>query len=249
MGAMNVTRLRQVVVAAHDRDGTEAAFTDVLGLGEAFHDPGVGEFGLDNAVCPVADVFVEVVSPKTDGSPGSGADSAAGRHLSRHGESGYMVIFQVDDIAAARNHLDSLGVRRIWNTDAAVIGASHAHPSDVGGAIVSFDEPRPASSWLWGGPDWESRSSNVATGFAQIDIAAADPVALFHRWSEVLNVQGDEQALSFVLPDGVVVHFRLPDSSGAVGLVGVRLAASGTEAADDAFRSPSVLIGGVTFSR
>ena len=245
MGAMIITRLRQVVVATHDRDATEAAFTGVLGLGPAFHDPGVAEFGLDNAVCPVSDVFVEVVSPKTDGSPGSGADSAAGRHLRRHGDSGYMVIFQVEDIEAARAHLDSLGVRRIWNSNHSAIGASHAHPSDVGGAIVSFDQPRPVASWLWGGPDWESRSSSAASGFAGIELAAHDPLALMERWSAVLNIEGDRQKLSFALPDGVVVQFRAPDTSGRVGLVGVRFSTTETR---DVETAPPMSIGGVVFS-
>lgn len=242
---MLITRLRQVVVATHDRDATEAAFTGVLGLGSAFHDPGVAEFGLDNAVCPVADVFVEVVSPKTDGSPGSGADSAVGRHLRRHGESGYMVIFQVEDIEAARAHLDSLGVRRIWDSNHPVIGASHVHPSDVGGAIVSFDQPRPAASWLWGGPDWERRTSPAASGFAGIELASHDPLALMERWSAVLNVEGDRQKLFFVLPDGVVVQFRAPDASGRVGLVGVHFSSAETR---DVQTAPPVSIGGVNFS-
>ena len=241
---MLVTRLRQVVVVAHDRDATEAAFVRDLGLGEAFHDPGVGEFGLVNAVCPVADVFVEVVSPKTDGSVGSGASSAAGRHLARYGgDGGYMVIFQVEDIVAARSHLGRHDVRLVWNADSASIGASHAHPSDIGGAIVSFDQPHPPSSWLWGGPGWEARSTDAASGFSAIEIASHDPGALFSRWCDVLNVEGDAlnaARRSFVLPDGVSVSFREPDASGRSGLVRVALRAEVSR--------PSVRIAGVDFS-
>lgn len=243
---MYVTRLRQVVVAAHDRDMTESAFNRELGLGTAFHDPGVGDFGLINAVCPVADVFVEVVSPKSDGSPGSGSDSAVGRHLTRHGgDSGYMVIFQVDDIAAARSHLDQLGIRRIWNSDVPEVGASHVHPADIGGAIVSFDEPRPSSSWLWAGPGWEERSSRAATGFAQIEIAATDPVSMLKRWASACNVVPDLDARSFVLPDGVAVGFREPDDSGRLGLVHVGFK---TTDGDTTSRASSRTIAGVRFS-
>ena len=89
---MRVLRLRQAVVAAWDREAVVAAWTRELGLGAPFHDPGVAHFGLCNSVVPVGDTFLEVVTPLA-------ADSAAARHLDRHGgDCGYMAIFQVDDL-------------------------------------------------------------------------------------------------------------------------------------------------------
>src|SRR5262249_11512307 len=78
-------RLRQVVIAARDLEETVAHLTAVLGLEVGFRDPGVAEFGLVNAVMPVGDTFLEVVSPVASTAP-------ARRFLDRHGDGGYMVI-------------------------------------------------------------------------------------------------------------------------------------------------------------
>jgi len=56
-------RLRQVALVARELDPVVADLTAVLGIEVAFHDPGVAEFGLRNAVMPVGDTFLEVVSP------------------------------------------------------------------------------------------------------------------------------------------------------------------------------------------
>ena len=56
-------RLRQVVIVAHDLETTVGHLTAVLGIAVSFRDPGVAEFGLVNAVMPVGDTFLEVVSP------------------------------------------------------------------------------------------------------------------------------------------------------------------------------------------
>ena len=65
-------RLRQVALVAHDCEKTATALQETFGWPDPFHDPGVGEFGLINAVFPVGDTFVEVVSPVQP-------DTAAGR--------------------------------------------------------------------------------------------------------------------------------------------------------------------------
>ena len=58
-----------------------------LGLDEPFRDPGVGVFGLENAVFAVGDTFLEVVAPVQP-------DTTAGRYLQRRGgDSGYMAIY------------------------------------------------------------------------------------------------------------------------------------------------------------
>ena len=77
---MKTLRLRQAVVAAADRAAVAAVWSRELGTGEPFADPGVGEFGLCNAVLPVGDTFLEVVSPIE-----AGSSSSAGRFLARNG--------------------------------------------------------------------------------------------------------------------------------------------------------------------
>ncbi len=87
-------RLRQIALVAQDLQKARADIVAVLGLGADYADPGVGHFGLENAVWPIGDTFLEVVSPKQAG-------TTAGRLLDkRGGDGGYMTIFQVDDIAA-----------------------------------------------------------------------------------------------------------------------------------------------------
>jgi hypothetical protein len=89
-------RLRQAVLAARSLEPVVETLSSALGLGEPFSDPGVGHFGLRNAVFALGDTFLEVVSPVRDG-------TSAGRLLERRGgDCGYMLMFQVADLAAAR---------------------------------------------------------------------------------------------------------------------------------------------------
>jgi len=176
---MGTLRLRQLVIAA-ETSGVADKLADVLGLGEAFPDPGVAEFGLVNRVYVIGDQFLEVVVPTALTAP-------AGRFLARGGAGGYMAIFQTDDLAAARARADALKIRRVWNIDLPDISASHLHPADVGAAIVSIDEARPAASWRWGGPEWEARS--VPGRLTGAVIASAAPERLAARWSEALGME------------------------------------------------------------
>src|SRR4051812_15771311 len=102
-------RIRQVVIAARDLAAVVDDLHAVLGIEVAFRDPGVGVFGLHNAVMPVGDTFLEVVSPVE-------ADTAAGRFIERHGrDGGYMVIVQTEDTDADRARVTQLGIRTVWN--------------------------------------------------------------------------------------------------------------------------------------
>jgi len=192
---MNPPRLRQLVIAANSLD-TADTLREVLGLGEPFPDKGVAEFGLVNAVFAIGDQFLEVVVPTADKAP-------ARRFIDRGGEGGYMVIFQTDDMAALRNRVDGMGVRRVWNIDLPDISASHLHPADLGGAIVSVDEPRPAGSWRWGGPEWRERAAPGR--FTGAVLETPDPDALAQTWGLALGLTADKRRL--FLADAVV-HFR-----------------------------------------
>ncbi len=216
---MNITRLRQAVVVAKDRDAVLSAWQREFGLGSAFADPGVGDFGLHNWVVPVGDTFLEVVSPTQE-------RTTAGRYMERHGgDAGYMVIFQVADIGAARDHLRAEQCRTVWNADLATISGTHLHPADVGGAIVSIDQPRPESSWMWAGPDWESNvRTDVVTQLGGIVVADDDPVELAKRWSTMLALTTVDGTAT--LDDGCTVSFVDSASvGGRSGLVGIDLRA------------------------
>jgi hypothetical protein len=173
------------VLAARALAAARERLESQLELGEPYADPDVAYFGLENAVYAIGDTFLEVVSPVQ-------ADTAAGRSLDRRGdECGYMVMFQVDDFDAARERARAASVREVFSVDVDEIREVHLHPADIGGAIVSLSEPRPAESWKWGGPDWDHRS---ALGrIAGIRVAVAEPAAVRERWEAVVGE----------LPDGV----------------------------------------------
>jgi hypothetical protein len=177
-------RLRQVALVAHDCGQVADELRAAFGWGEPFHDPGVGRFGLTNAVFAAGDTFVEVVAPVQAG-------TTAGRYLERRGgDGGYMAIFQVPDLAAARARLPGLGVRVVWTADLPDIAGTHLHPKDVPGAIVSLDWAEPAGSWRWAGPDWTGRvpEHRGGGGVTGVTIEVADPAAAAARWAAVLGV-------------------------------------------------------------
>ena len=174
-----MARLRQAVLAARDLDATVKRLRTEHGLGEPFADPAVAYFGLRNAVFAIGDQFLEVVSPARE-------DAPAARLLDRRGaDCGYMAMFQVEDVAAARARARAAGVREVFEVDLDDMAEAHLHPADMRGAIVSVSEPAPAESWRWGGPAWRERS--VPGAITGITVAVADPDATAERWAEVIG--------------------------------------------------------------
>jgi len=191
-------RLRQVALVARDCAQVAGELSQAFGWPPPFHDPGVGQFGLTNAVFTVGDTFVEVVAPAQP-------DTTAGRYLERRGgDGGYMAIFQVPDLAAARRRVAGLGVRVIWTADLADIAGTHLHPRDVPGAIVSLDWAAPEQSWRWAGPSWTGRVPDHAHGgVTGLTVEVNDPAAAARRWAAVLGISAADQGDTMVveLPD------------------------------------------------
>ena len=176
-------RLRQVATVARELDPIVEDFRAVLGIDVAYRDPGVGVFGLHNAVMPVGDTFLEVVSPKQEG-------TTAGRFLERQGgDAGYMVILQTDEsMDDFRRRVQRLGIRIVWTGDHDDIRGTHLHPKDVGGAILSVDWASPAESWRWAGPDWPQRvRTDVVREIVAAEMTSSDPEAMARRWGQVLE--------------------------------------------------------------
>jgi hypothetical protein len=175
-------RLRQVALVARELGPVVEDLCAVLGLEVCFRDPGVAEFGLRNALMPIATSFLEVVSPARAG-------TTAGRLLDkRGGDGGYMVIVQTDDLARERRRMDELGVRIVWQIALPDAETIHLHPRDVGGAIVSLDQMRPPESWRWGGPDWQRHvRSDVTKALIGAELQGPDPGALAARWGQVFG--------------------------------------------------------------
>src|SRR5215211_7551662 len=132
-------RLRQVALVATDRDRVVAELCEWLGVTVSYEDPGVGEFGLHNALMTIGDQFLEVVSPTTGG-------TTAGRLLDkRGGDGGYMAIYEVDDLVDRDAQLAERGVRVVWRVDLPDIASRHLHPRDVGArSCRSTNRSRPA---------------------------------------------------------------------------------------------------------
>lgn len=200
-----MARLRQAVIAARDFDDVVARLRADLDLGEPYSDPMIIHFGLRNAVFALGDTFLEVVSPVQE-------DTAAGRFLDRRGgDGGYMLMFQVDDVTAARERARELEVREVFEVRTDEIDEVHLHPADMRGAIVSLSRPEPRGSWCWGGPDWPARAAVLQIAGATVGVADAPTVT--ERWSHVLGGW----------PEDAGVH--LVDDPGEAGLTKVRVAA------------------------
>lgn len=219
---LTAARLRQVAVVARDCGRVAGELRQTFGWAQPFHDPGVARFGLTNAVFAVGDTFLEVVAP---GQP----DTTAGRYLDRRGgDGGYMAIFQVPDLAAARSRLAGLGVRVVWTADLPDMAATHLHPGDVPGAIVSLDWAAPEQSWRWAGPSWTGGAPGHGPGgITGLTIEVKDPSAAARRWAEVLgtrSVSGGDP-VTVELPDaGQRLRFvPVPDGRGE-GITAVTIA-------------------------
>jgi hypothetical protein len=228
-------RLRQAVLVAAELEPVEHALREALELDEPYRDPGVGEFGLVNAVFAIGDCFLEVIAPDRP-------NTAAGRYLARRGAGGYMVIFDLEQLEAARARVAQDGIRVIWRIDLPDISGTHLHPADVGGAIVSLDRSDPYGSWRWGGPRWIGQVHTGAPGrLAAITVAVRDPTAVAACWARVLGVTPAEAPETVLQLDGGEVRFVAAADERAEGLVEITLA----DVPALADRPDGVVLGGV----
>lgn len=224
-------RIRQAVVAARDLARVEQEIGQVFGLEIAYRDPGVAFFGLVNAVLPVGTTFLEVVSPSRSG-------TTASRFLERRGDAGYMLLVQTDDLAGDRRRLAELGIREVWSAELDDIAAVHLHPSDTGGAILSLDQPVPASSWRWGGPDWErARRTDIVDAVTAVEFGAREPSALAVRWARILGKEAAIGDTGRIALDGSALRFVPIGEKRREGLAAIELhARSAGNAVDNARR-------------
>ena len=204
-------RLRQIALVGHDLAAAKADITAVLGLGADYLDKGVAKYGLHNAVWPIGETFLEVVSPTQAG-------TTAGRLLDkRGGDGGYMAIFQTHDLAAARGRAAGAGVRVVDAVSGPNYAMTHLHPRDLGGAIVSIDSMEPWSHWEWGGKTWRDNvRTDVSTAIVGAELQAEDPAAMARRWAEVLGAPAvlSEGAWRIWLEGGELRFVRVADDRG-----------------------------------
>jgi hypothetical protein len=242
-------RLRQIALVARALEPVERQLTSVLATEVCYRDPGVGKYGLHNALWALGGTFLEVVAPIRDG-------TAAGRYLDRRGgDGGYMCILDCDDLDERRAQLGSLGVRVVEDIRAgdAVLWseAIHLHPRDTGGCLLSIDRHSGGTDMMggyrWAGPDWQSKARGdvVITGAV---MQCEDPAATAQRWARLLRrpAAGSTDGGHELPLDNAVVRFvPLADDRGE-GLARVLLSCA--EPASMFAGSSSIDVCGVRFT-
>ena len=199
--------IRQIVMVSAKRDPVVKNLCELFECEVAFNDPGVGHFGLENAVIPIGTDFLEVVSPKEE-------NTTAGRFLDkRNGDGGYMVIIQVDNFKDSKGLVEKNNIEVVWETDLPKAKAIHLHPKQMGGAILSLDWMNPKESWKWAGPEWTSHISGPISGIDGVQIQSDNPEAMFQDWLDVLgNPKSSKEKLKIFLDDTWLEFFL--DSDG-----------------------------------
>ncbi len=232
-------RLRQAVLVTRELEPAVARARAALGLGEPFRDPQVAFFGLQNAVFAIGDCFLEIVAPEREG-------TAAGRYLERAGgEGGYMVMFDLPELAGARARAAGRGIRTVWEIDLPDISGTHLHPRDIGGAIVSIDSSRPQGSWRWAGPPWTGARGPPGPGaLTGVTLAVGDPQVVAERWAHVLGAALSHAPVGPTIElEGASVRFQAAPAGAPERLVEIALALPAGAGAADAGGPPLQLLG------
>ena len=238
--------IRQIVMVSSLRDPIVSDLNKLFGLEVAFNDPGVGHFGLENAVMPLGTDFLEVVSPIEE-------NTTAERYLhKRGGDGGYMVIIQVDDFDRSKSLVNDYKIGIVWDTDLPEAKAIHLHPKQMGGAIVSLDWMNPKESWKWAGPEWNNHITDEIKGIDGIEIQASNPEEMFNRWKDILDVSNINESEKKIYLDNTWIGFIDEDDRGP-GISAFSLIANNKEllmnkAKEYGFlREDNIVVGGVKF--
>ncbi|MBT4162549.1 MAG: hypothetical protein HOC70_11115 [Gammaproteobacteria bacterium] len=221
-------RLRQIAGVARELKPVEEELTDVLGIEVCYRDPGVGYFGLENALFPIGNQLLEVVAPIQE-------ETAGGRYLERRsGDGGYMVITQCDDHPPRRSRVDELGVRIVNESSSDEFINMQLHPRDTGGSFFEIDQQLGDGSldadgpWHPAGPDWQrSKRLDRVVGIAAAEVQCDDPEAVARRWGEIAETDIELSDGCFILPmDNANVRFvsctdGRPEGLGCIDLLAV----------------------------
>jgi len=178
--------IRQVCLVAQELAPVEAQIRAVFGLEVCYRDPGVEQFGLENALFPLGDEFLEVVAPIRGG-------TAAGRYLKRRGgPGGYMLITVCDDPRVRNAHIEKLGVEVAFAHPEGRMDVLQLHPRATGGTFFEIDwQPHDLSDpdrWMAAGeePDIASkRRTEVLGGMQGVDLQSPQPDTLAERWARI----------------------------------------------------------------
>ena len=182
-------RLRQICLVTNNLTPLEKVLYDVLRINVAYRDPGIDKFGLENALFPIGNQLLEVVSPIDE-------NTAGGRYLERRGgDGGYMFITQCDDHAPRRARVDGLGIRLVYQFDRPTFRNFQMHPKDTGGTFFEINEQLGPNAqdadgpWWPAGPDWKAAQVlDRVNGIAAAEVQCDNPAAVAGRWSEIAEI-------------------------------------------------------------
>ena len=239
--------LRQLVMVSSLRDPIVDSLCKLFDIKVSFNDPGVGHFGLENAVLPVGTDFLEVVSPVEK-------NTTAGRYLDRRsGDGGYMVIIQVDDFSDVQNNVKENNVTVVWESEHPEARAMHLHPKEMGGAILSLDWMNPKESWKWAGPNWKQFVNTSTINRFGVEIQSDNPEAMKIKWQSVLRVPENKIRDNEIKLDNTWIRFVEDEDGRGPGVSAFCIEANDNESllkkADEngLLHKEEIFIGGVKF--
>lgn len=183
-------RLKQAVLVARDLETSVAQACDALDVEIAHRDELVRRWGVENAVMPIGTDLLEIISPFREG-------TAAGRFIERRGgDSGYMVILQVDDAAAMHRRISGMGMRTVEFDDTSLPNHTfvHFHPADLAGVLLSLETSKPPPGavpeefWPTVGHDWPRHiRRDTVDALAGIELEVRDPGEAAALWARALG--------------------------------------------------------------
>lgn len=228
-------RLRQIAAVNADLHKASLDIGAVLGVEPCFVDPGVKQFGLKNMLWPIGTQFLEVVTPIADG-------TAGGRYMDRRGgDSGYMCITQVDDVARRRERAAELGIRVAFDLSYPDEGHDgiQLHPADTGGTFFEMDQMTMAGGEEVGGPwhpagrNWKPYvRTNHVSGISAAEIQSPEPEPLAARWAAMaeIDLQADDAGNPMIQLDNAAVRFVAETDGRGEGLGGIDVVTEDREA-------------------
>jgi len=128
------SRLDQVSIGVLDMDKAQTLFCDLLG-GERLEDAGSSpQEGFSWITFMLGGKKVELVTPHE---PGEGG---VGRYLAGRGEGFHHLSFSVEDLVAAKDHLELNGLRTLGYVGEGTFKHFYIHPADSFGALIQVFE-------------------------------------------------------------------------------------------------------------
>lgn len=238
-------RLRQIAGVAGNLAQVEDEIKGVLGVEVCYRDPGVGYFGLENALFPIGNQLLEVVAPVKEG-------TAGGRYLQRRGgDGGYMVITQCDDHPPRRAHVDQLGVRIVLDNKSSEFINLQLHPRDTGGTFFEIDQQLGEGAlavdgpWHPAGPNWQvAKRIQRVNGIVAAEVQCDDPEIVARKWAEIAQIDLDASGGIYCLPlDNAEVRFVACTDGRPEGLGAIDVSATDVSAILEAAEKRGLILG------